>query len=173
MASVISCVVFHPPHKARPRDWGLNMQREKQRKARVLIPQPTRLWMRANQLHPDDSCVSVNLCMRIQKVSRLKSISSLLSAEQTTTTLKCICPFRKPRSVKTDVSERGRHIIRPLQQRETPQSEAIKNQQKETETIDQPGWSLPLCVHMSQKAQRQMRLSEQETDCSVHHSRRL
>lgn len=113
----------------------------------MLIPEPKRLWMWGNQLHPDDPRVNVNLCMRIQRseLNSVKSTSSVLSAEQTT---KCIRPFRKPGpSKQTYLREADTSSV--LFNKQTPQSEAIKSQQKETETIDQPGWSLPLSPDVS------------------------
>lgn len=103
------------------------------------------MW--GNQFHPDDPRVNVNLCMRIQRseLNSVKSTSSVLSAEQTT---KCIRPFRKPGpSKQTYLREADTSSV--LFNKQTPQSEAIKSQQKETETIDQPGWSLPLSPDVS------------------------
>lgn len=117
MASVISCG-FQRLHKARLRDWGLNMQREKLNslcKSKSVNPgadEVVDVRESAPSRRPACECKSVYENPKVWAELRQKHLLGSVSR----TNDEMYPSVQKTRSIKTDVSEGGRHIIRPLQQ---------------------------------------------------------
>lgn len=108
------------------------------------------------KLHPKALSVNVKFIglnwTHIQAINLsnyMYSTASILLYKQMMTSRKYMCPLKNIRPFKADISEGSSHIVSPVQQRHTPYWKAIKNKQRQTETMDLPGCTLALCVQMS------------------------